>query len=985
MHHLKSVSRFISLIVCVTVTLPGAVFSQSGRGRPRVPSREPAAPPPPPVKVPASTAVIKQEQAGSTSRFQLRNGMTVVISEQHAFPVAAAVAFFKAGHLDEPAGARGASRLLARAMLSGTEGGSAKSNASADSKASVNSNASASSPAARLQSLGAIAGADASARSTSFYFVAPSKQIAEALGVQANLLSRAAAEPAAASLWMNQDEPARYSMARLYDLAFNQEAATHAPGGAITGERVEEFYKAVFKPDNLVLTIAGDVSTFNTLVAIQQLYGDFGVSPAPETKDKPQLKTQPAPSRTGGRPARPEPAQPAGTPPAAQTAVETRQAETKEPGLRYRSDRADLSQSVVSIGFLVPGPESKEAPALDLIAAILGQGRGARLRDSLLDGAAVLSRVESHYIGAPEKGLLATQMWTDPAQIDKAESEFFRAIDQLRREIPAEGDMARARGVLEKAFVDEMGTYLGRASRLAQAEAYGGGFRAALDYRNRIRAVSAEEVQRVAAKYLTLVNTRVHEYEPFQAAARTFDSERFSAAVAGWAPGFAQAVNSARAAIDPNAAPVVIAQGAEKSADQQAAMESVEPLAVRDFSTLNGPRAYVREDHTQPKVAVAVLMQVGRLAEEEATSGLTELMLQAMMYGTARRTARQVAGDLDQLGAEIEIVSDPDFFGFMLSVLSRNADRALKIVRDLVEEPAFRDEDVARARVLQAGIIREHRDSSPSRSHDLLFQALFPNHSYSLPSRGREESVAKLTAEQVREWHAKLVKRQLPLVVIVGDTDGSALVSSVIAEGFRRREVDKTFSAKIPGPRPPAERADARRSPLSVVSLGFMGPKAGSADAVVLELIKALLNGEGGRLATELRDRQSAAYQAHFDAEQLLTSGAVYAQIFASADQEQRARQLALAEFDRLARAPLSANEVESARAFAALSRQAAMQSHEARAIEYARTVFSQQQATKVDDLIQDLSKLTPEDVRRVASLYFKPSGASVGAVRGSR
>ncbi len=982
MHHLKSVYRFVSLIVCVTIILTGVVLPQSGRGRPRVPSREPVAPPPPPVKVPASVAVIKQEQAGNVSRFQLRNGMTVVISEQHAFPLASAVAFFKAGHLDEPATARGASWLLASAMLNGAGGGPA------------NSNNPDKSPAALLQSLGAIAGSDVAARSTSFYFVAPSKQIAQALKVQADMLSQAEAAHTAASLWVNEDEPARYSMARLYDLAFNQDGSA-AASGAATREQIEGFYKNSFRPDKLVLAIAGDVSTFNTLVTIQQLYGDFGVTPQPEAKKEIQTKTRPSPARTGGRPARPEPSQPAETPPGAAPAeqakqLETKQPETKEPetrqpGLRYSAERADISQTVISIGFEVPGPDSTDAPAFDLIAAILGKGRGARLRGTLLDGAAVLSRVESHYIGSADKGLLATQMWTDPAQIDKAESEFFREVDRLRREVPAEGDMARARGVLEKESVDEMGTYLGRASRLAQAEAYGGGFRTALDYRNRIRAVSAEQVQRVAAKYLTPVNTRVHELEPSQAAPRTFDSERFSAAVAGWAPGFNQAVNSSRAPIDPNAAPAVIAQGAEKSSDQQTAMESVEPLAVRDFSTLNGPRAYVREDHTQPTVAVAVLMQVGRLAEEEATSGLTELMLQAMMYGTARRTASQVASDLDQLGAEIEIVSDPDFFGLMLSVLSRNADRALKIVRDLVEEPALRDEDVARARVLQAGTIRKHRDSSLSRSHDLLFQALFPTHSYSLPSRGREESVAKLTAEQVREWHAKTVKRQLPLVVIVGDTDGSALVSSVVAEGFRRREVDKSFSAKVPGPRPAAERADARRSPLSVVSLGFMGPKAGSADTVVLELIKAVLNGEGGRFATELRDRQAVAYQARFDAEPLLTSGAVYAQIFANADREQRARQLALAELDRLTRAPLNANEIESARAFAALSRQASMQSHEARAIEYARTVFSQQQASKVDEFIQDLSKLTPGDVQRVASLYFKTSNASVGAVRGSR
>ncbi|HKY06167.1 MAG TPA: hypothetical protein VJQ56_14825, partial [Blastocatellia bacterium] len=226
MHHLKPVSRLVSLIVCVTIILPGAVLSQSGRGRPRVPSREPAAPPPPPVKVAASVAVIKQEQAGNVSRFQLRNGMTVVISEQHAFPVASAVAFFKAGQLDEPAGARGASHLLASAMLNGAASGPSNSNNPADAKSTP------ASPAARLQSLGAIAGAEASARSTSFYLIAPSKRLAEALEVQAKMLSQAGASQAAATRLVNEDEPARYSLARLHDLAFDPDAQPEATGGA---------------------------------------------------------------------------------------------------------------------------------------------------------------------------------------------------------------------------------------------------------------------------------------------------------------------------------------------------------------------------------------------------------------------------------------------------------------------------------------------------------------------------------------------------------------------------------------------------------------------------------------------------------------------------------------------------------------------------------------------------------------------------------
>src|SRR5207244_4434801 len=85
-------------ILAVTL-LVAVAMPQSGRGRPKVPQPSSTTSTPINVSVPATTVVIKQEQAGTTSRFILHNGMTVVINEQHATPIVASVATFKAGPL----------------------------------------------------------------------------------------------------------------------------------------------------------------------------------------------------------------------------------------------------------------------------------------------------------------------------------------------------------------------------------------------------------------------------------------------------------------------------------------------------------------------------------------------------------------------------------------------------------------------------------------------------------------------------------------------------------------------------------------------------------------------------------------------------------------------------------------------------------------------------------------------------------------------
>jgi predicted Zn-dependent peptidase len=971
--------------------------------------------------VPDATAVTSQEQSGTTSRFVLRNGMTVVISEQHATPIAAAVACFRAGPLRE-SGMSVAAKLVEHMILRGR--------VQRPGDRAV----------ADLRALGASVEATTSYDGTVYSLLASSEKFKDALAIQADLLQKpsldagamakeiplvieegklAAVESERGATLASQvlatrkaevgdqalvrlasfDDPAAYSMTHLINIAFSLTApATIEDLRSMTPERLADFYQRHYRPDNLIISVAGDVSTFDTLVAIQQLYGGFGVKlgTAIEEKGRAAESAQhraPSPTQQA-RSSVPLSDNP--QPIARDVRTESSGAakgkfppETRQDRLRYALDRADITQSVVSIGFQVPGAESKDRPALEVLTALAGKGRASRLSSSLIDGQMVANRIESDYLVFADVGLLTIQMSLasdsrEGASIDRAESALFKELDRLRRELPTEGEMARAKTLLEKRFVDETGTYLGRASALARAEAAGVAVRSALDYGARLRAVSAEDVRRVAARYLTLINTSIHEYEPLFAPARTFDANSFSTTVTAWAPGFAEAVENAAARPAGVASPAPVPQGAERSPEQRMLIESMQPLPIRDFSTLNGPKAFVREDHSQPKVTVAILFQGGRLIEDGSTSGTTELMLRSILYGTPRRPFFQLTQELEQLGADVLIVAEPDYFGFVLSVLSRNADRALKLVREEIEEPALRDDDIARARLAQIGSIRAALDSSFARSRELLLQALFPGQPYSLPPHGREEVVAALTSDKLRDWHQRVVKRQLPVAIIVGDTDGSALVSSQVAEGFRRRDVDTVTQVRVPQPGTATEKTEQRRREQTTIAVGFVGPKADSPDLAALQLIETSMNREGGRLLREVRDRQNAISTGVVDDYSMFVAGGIVAYAVTSPGNEQRTRAALLSEFERIARNGLTSDELASSRAMAATSRIALLQSQWQQALEYARAIFYRRQASDADTFVERSSKVTDEDIKRVASAYFKASAASAGIVRGS-
>src|SRR5205085_2337833 len=289
----------------------------------------------------------------------------------------------------------------------------------------------------------------------------------------------------------------------------------------------------------------------------------------------------------------------------------------EQPKLRYKEEHGDINQTIVTVGFRVPGASSPERAALELLAAMLGEGRASRLQRSLLDGQMLVTRVAANYIPIADDGLLAIQMQVASdakgnVLLDRAEALLLQELDDARREIPSEGEMARARAVAGKQLLNRNESYVSRAGVLAEFEAAKTGLRDALDYRARFRAVRAEDVQRLAARYLTMTNLAVHEYESTTALPRTFDVNSFAATVTTWTSGLAQSAEAIKPrAADAATALTVVAQGTEQTADQQALMESLLPLPIKDFSTLNGPRAFVREDHSLPVITIALLFQGG--------------------------------------------------------------------------------------------------------------------------------------------------------------------------------------------------------------------------------------------------------------------------------------------------------------------------------------------------------------------------------------
>ncbi|MEP7270190.1 MAG: insulinase family protein [Acidobacteriota bacterium] len=893
---------------------------------------------------------MRQDVDGATTRFVLRNGLTIIIRERHSQPLAAVAAYVKVGALNDSDTEGGLAQLTAKMLVKGTN----------------------KQPRGQLEReilrLGGFLESDVDFDHSIFKIMAPAESLLKVLELEADLLQNPAFP--APELKKSQLEVIRAgrrsetdtdSIEELLATAFTSHRVKRGRFGtepsvaALTRAQVLAFYQANYQPQNTIISISGDVFTAQTIVPIQQLFGNW----------------------------------PRGTAAAPVAVVE----EPPQPKLRYGNSRADIGRTVVTLGYRAPSLAAtadglKERATLEMLSAVLGLGQGSRLVQVLCEGSrlpaearekgelsGLITAVSSTYRLWPGAAMLVMQLTVDPARIDRAEAEYFREIERFRREVIGEGERLRARYLLEKRFLDVQSRVEQEADLLAFYQARLGESRLIEAYLDRLEKVTSQDIQQAAAKYLSFSNTSILEREPSGATPRTFNAETFAETMGIFAPTLAQTVKPED--IKQSIALRVFKQGVERggATEGRNVIIAEAPLPVRDFSILRGARAFVREDRSQSKLVVGIFFQGGRLVEDQATNGLTELMLRAMLKSTTTRKGDLIAHEAESLGGEIRIVNEPDFFGLTIDVLSRNAEQVTRSALDILENPFFEKGELIRERDRLLADQLLHRDQIAERAEELMWGSLYPGHPYGLPRFGSSGVIKAATDEQLTAWHAKTLLRQYPMVVIVGDTDGSALVSRIFSEAFRRSDVDKTLKVTLPGlyaaPQIEAEARDRRETAQSV---GLRTPAGQPNDGFALSMLAPFVS---------LRVHQAVDAEVSVVNEPRLASGTFLANLRSEPDAEIKAREALLAEFGRIAAAPPTGEDYDLVRNSAIGSYAIKVEGHIDRALEYARAVVAGRKASDVDSQPDLVRSVRLADIKRVADAALKPTQVGVGVVRG--
>lgn len=744
-----------------------------------------------------------------TKTYKLKNGLTVILHEDKSTPIVTVGTWYHVGSKDEEEGRTGFAHLFEHMMFQG----------------SGNYDNDYFSP---LQEAGGIINGTTNQDRTWYFETMPSNFLELALFMEADRLGNLLPAMTQAKLDNQRDVVKNERRQRVdnvpYGTAFERIGQIMYPKPhpynwttigsledlqAASMDDVQAFFRKYYVPNNTYLVLSGDFDEKQARGWIEKYFG---------------------PIAKGGDIQRPKPLMPK---------LDKEIRETVE-------DNVPLPRRYF-VWHSIPGYH-KDEPALDILSFILSAGRTSRLQGKLVYDKELAQQVGSSNSTSEVGGLFQIVATARPNRsLDEIEKEVDAEIARIKATPPTAEEMSRALNSIESSTINGLQTVLGKAGQLTSYAGYVGQanwFQQDLD---RYRAVTAADVQRVANTYLG-ANRLVMSYVP-RAGGRTAGGQRA-----------ADATTSKKS--DPKDQAKIDAQAAKLPKPGPNPKFALPPIEKTKLS--NGLEVWMVKQNELPIVSMNLVFKTGQTNEPADRKGVASMTASLLDDGTAKRSAQDIANQLQSIGANVGAGSGWDSTNVTLSTLTKNLDSALDIYADVILNPAFPAAELNSLKARQIVGLRQQRSNSGAIANVAFNKVLYGDHPYG--RENTEQSINAITRDDVVKFYESNYRPNNATLIVVGSFDNKALTSKLEA-AFANWKPGTVPTPELPAIKPLEKPGiylvDRPGAAQSSVSIGHVGVERSTPDYHALQVMNAILGGGiTSRISMNLREDKGYTYGA---------------------------------------------------------------------------------------------------------------------------
>jgi zinc protease len=730
-------------------------------------------------------------------KFVLKNGLTLIVHEDHKAPIVAVNIWYHVGSKNERPGKTGFAHLFEHLMFGGSENHQQR----------------------YIEAMEPIGATDLNGTTnsdrTNYFENVPTSAVDYTLWLESDRMGHLLGAIDQKTLDLQRgvvQNEKRQGENQPYGVAYELITKATYPAGhpyswtvigsmddlnAASMSDVQEWFKTYYGPSNAVLSVAGDIDAATARQKVEKYFGDI----------------------------------PAGPPIAA-----NRVWIAKMTGTHRQVAEDRVPQARIYKVWNVPQDGTPDSDYLDLVSSVLSSGKSSRLYKRLVYDDQIATNVSAFNSSSELGGQFRIQATARPGDdLTKVEKALDEELARLLEGGPTAAEMERVKNQRLAGFlrgIERVGGFGGKSDLLASSQVYQGSPDAYKASLKRIEAATPEDVRSAGRRWLAdgVYVLEVHPYPKYETSKT----------------------------------------GADRSKLPELGAFPELRLPKLQHSTLaNGMKVVLAERHETPLVNLWVVLDAGYAADQSALPGAAQATAALLTGGTKGRTALQISDEQAVLGAQLGAYSNLDVSVVRLSALKAKLDPSLALYADVILNPVFPQEDFARQQKQQLAAIQREKVTGVAMGLRVLPALLYgKGHSYgnSLTGSGTEESVAKLTREDLVKFHQTWFRPNNGTLVVVGDTTMAEITPKLekLFAGWTKRDVPAKNISHVPFPAKPVVYIMDRPGALqSDILVGQVAPPHNSPDEIAMETMNSIFGSDfGARINMNLREDKHWSYGA---------------------------------------------------------------------------------------------------------------------------
>jgi predicted Zn-dependent peptidase len=376
-------------------------------------------------------------------------------------------------------------------------------------------------------------------------------------------------------------------------------------------------------------------------------------------------------------------------------------------------------------------------------------------------------------------------------------------------------------------------------------------------------------------------------------------------------------------------------------------------------------------------ISIGVWLTRGSRHESAERGGIAHFVEHMLFKGTATRTAEEIAQEIDSIGGQLDAFTAKEYASYYIKVLDEHLPLALDILSDIVLNPSFSVEDIEREKKVVVEEIKMVEDTPDDLVHELFTQGFWENHPLGRPILGTKDTVESFDAALLREYFVNAYTPRNLIISAVGNLE-HVHVRDLVAEKFGALKSAAPSGPELAPTVVPRILIRNKELEQSHVCMGVSSYAQNHEDRYSSYVLNTMLGGSmSSRLFQNVREKRGLAYAVFSGLSAYRDAGSFTIYAGCANDAVGQVVDLCVEELKGVKQAPVPPAELKRAKDHLKGSLMLSLENTSSRMSHIARQEIYFDRQFGLDETLQGIEQVTPEDVQRVAVDLFRDGSLS--------